>query len=93
MEIAIKLAITLILFSGLPYVLALLLKRGITRKRFALLLSVAYGFVFFLISIMFVEQEYSLVIGILMCIGMIVGIYPTIYLLYPHLIKTITRNY
>jgi len=78
--------VTFGLFLGLPYFLRLILTSDITRRRYALVASLLLGFVFFLLSIMYVDDN-SYQVGIVVFIPAIIGGYLTNYLLYPVLKK------
>jgi ABC-type spermidine/putrescine transport system permease subunit I len=83
-----KIIMTLVLFIALPYILRVLLKKGIIRRKFAIVTSLSYATLFFLLSIMYVNHD-SVVIGVIMFVCIIIGGYPTAYLLFPILHKTV----
>lgn len=83
-----KIIITLALFTSLPFVLRILLKKGISKRQFAFLTSLYYATLFFLLSIMFAAKD-SLLIGTILFICMMLGGYPTAYLLYPIIQKIV----
>jgi hypothetical protein len=86
-----KIIVTLVLFIGFPYILRILLKKGITHRRFALLTSLLYATLFFLLSIMLAKND-AVVIGTILFICMIIGGYPSAYFLYPILNKSVTSK-
>ena len=81
-----KLLITFFLFLTIPYLFRYILKKDVSRRGFALLTSLILAFTFFLLSVLFVKDD-SLIIGIAMFVLILVGGYPTQYLLFPILSK------
>ena len=86
-----KIIMTLIQFIIFHIALRILLKKGITRRWFALLTSLLYATLFLFLSIMFVYND-SIVIGVIMFLCMMIGGYPTAFLLYPLLQKAIVTK-
>ncbi len=80
--------LVLIILTVMPYVFLALIKKGITRKKFSLITSLFFGSLLFILSILYVDKH-AIAIGLFMFISMIVGIYPTIYLLFPKLQKKV----
>ncbi len=86
-----KIIIILLLFTCLPIVLRILLKRGVSRKLFAVLTSFLYSILLLLLSVIFISKN-SIIIGVIMFLCMMIGGYPTAYLLFPTLYKIVVRN-
>ncbi len=83
-----KILITIVLFIVLPYILRILLKNGITHNRFAVITSLLYATLFFLLSIMFAKNN-SIVIGVILFLCIMIGGLPTSYMVYPILHKNV----
>ena len=81
-----------VLFFGMPYLLRGLLSTGMTRRLYALIASLSLGIIFFLLTVMFVEEDTRSWYGIIFIILALLGGYPTNYLSYPALKKLVQRN-
>jgi hypothetical protein len=86
-----KLLIPFVLFLSLPYLFRLMLKKGVKRIRYALLTSFLLALTFFILSILFVNED-QFVIGLVMFVLTFIGSYATQYLLYPPLERYVNSD-
>ena len=79
---------TPVLFLVLPYLFRWFLSIGMTRGRYALAASLSLGTTFFLLTIMFVEED-ALLLGVIIFVLALIGGYLPNYLMYPDLKKIV----
>jgi hypothetical protein len=87
----IKIIFILILFAIIPYLLLNLLKKGLPRKWFALVIAIMYGVLFFVLCIFYINKH-AFEYGLFTFITTIFGGYPTAYLLFPILHRTVVSK-
>ena len=79
------------LFLCIPYLFRFIIKKGVSRHRYAMLTSLILALTFFLLSILFVTDD-PFSVGTIMAILSLIGGYPTQYFLYPITSKVVNRN-
>jgi hypothetical protein len=82
---------TIGLFISIPFIYRLILQRSPARSWFASLSSLTVGGVFFLLTVMFVEEG-LISIGLMMFLIVFVVGYILNYLLYPQILKFSKQN-
>jgi hypothetical protein len=83
-----KCIVTFVLVFTLPYFLRMFYRPEISRKRFALIGALSVSIVNFVMAALYVD-EHPIVIGAMIFFTTMLGGYPTVYFLYPLLLKRI----
>ncbi len=77
-----KILISFGLFFIMPYLFRIFLRKGMSRKWYALCTAILLALTFFILSMMHVKED-ALLIGSIMFLLILIGSYPTQYFLYP----------
>ena len=88
-----KLIISVIIFTSFPFALGFIVRNfKVSRKFFSFLASFSLGLELFIVSIVFLEGDLSLIVGVALLFFVAALGYPMMYWLYPVLERDVLTH-